>query len=109
VLIQPVKQPRGEQDVDNMVKAIEEQVTKEGLFKSSEVSRWRARFAEWTSATPDRKVMSSIFEEMIRASESCDLKFHACKRQNSTYYFRFDNEVRHLDFSPGTRSYHLPI
>jgi hypothetical protein len=87
-----------EKDINDMVEVMEEQVTKDGLFKRSEVGHWRARFAEFTSAIPDRNAMSSTFEKLLRASEDCDLNPSACKKQNRGYHFRFDDEVWHSSF-----------
>lgn len=63
-----------------MVKVMEEQVTEDGLLKRSEIGHWRARFAEFTSAIPDRDAMSSTYEKLLRASEDCDLNPSACKK-----------------------------
>lgn len=89
------------EDVDDMVEGMDEQVTQDGFFKSSDVGHWSAYFMGFTSAIPDRDAMASAFEEMLRASGDCDVNSSACRRKNRTHYFCFDNEVGHPGFCHG--------
>lgn len=87
--------PWSQAEYANIISAMNEQVTKDGLFKSSQVGCWVANFEKFTSAIPDREGYKEAFRWGLETGEGMrDASF-------KTFFFQLDGQyiaVRRLLF-----------
>lgn len=73
-------------EYQNIFSAMDQQVTKDGLWKTSQVGCWVANFEEFTSAVPDREGYASAFRWGVENGNG--LKGAGFQR----FYFQLDGQ-----------------
>lgn len=73
-------------EYENIYAAMNQQVTKDGLWKTSQLGCWVANFEEFTSAIPDREGYTSAFRWAVETGNG--LKGAGFKR----FYFQLDGQ-----------------
>ncbi|KAL8652975.1 MAG: hypothetical protein Q9226_004041 [Calogaya cf. arnoldii] len=80
--------PYEQKEIDDIKKAVVDQVTKDGQFESSEAGEWTAYFNDWTSAFDDRD--TSAFDKTL---DSVNVEDNSGAGQLKYYWERNGNKL----------------